>query len=189
MTTIHFIRHGAVDNPDNIYYGRLSGFPLSDDGVECIRYTAERLKQYPLSAIYHSPMLRTQQSAEILAELLRLPAQADDRITELASFFEGRPKGSHTRVEHYPPVKAGYAETMAEVYERMSAFVIDIAKKYPDGQIVAVSHGGPIRVLEMGINFLPFNDFSYDEDEVPACGSDTMIKVDNGQLTVQRLFI
>jgi len=190
MTTIHFIRHGAVDNPDNIDYGRLPGYPLSDEGIECIRYTAERLKQYPIEAIYHSPMLRTEQSAEILTELLQVPRHVDERIIELASFFEGHPRGKRrTRVEHFPPIKSGYAETMAEVFERMSEFVKDMAHRHPNGQIVAVSHGAPIRLLEMGIRFLPFNDFTYDEVEVPACGSDTIVTVDGSQLAVQRLFI
>lgn len=189
MTTIHFIRHGSVKNPDNIYYGRLAGFPLSDEGVECIRYTAKRLNAYPINYIYHSPLLRTEQSAEILAEHLQAPRMVDERLIELASFFEGHPRGAHTRVEHYPPVKAGYAETMAEIYERMSGFVVDRAQVHPDSHIIAVSHGGPIRILEMGISFLPFNDFAYDDEDIPACGSDTIVTVEGDSIKVNRLLL
>ena len=31
-TTIHFVRHGEVHNPDHILYERLPGFHLSDRG-------------------------------------------------------------------------------------------------------------------------------------------------------------
>ena len=31
-TTIHFVRHGEVDNPNHVLYERLSGFHLSARG-------------------------------------------------------------------------------------------------------------------------------------------------------------
>ena len=33
-TTVHFLRHGEVHNPDKILYGRLPSFRLSDDGLK-----------------------------------------------------------------------------------------------------------------------------------------------------------
>ena len=32
-TTIHFVRHGKVYNPDHLLYERLPGFHLSDRGM------------------------------------------------------------------------------------------------------------------------------------------------------------
>ena len=32
-TTIHFVRHGKVENPGHLLYERLPGFHLSDVGV------------------------------------------------------------------------------------------------------------------------------------------------------------
>ena len=33
-TVIHVMRHGEVDNPDGILYGRLPGYGLTDLGIE-----------------------------------------------------------------------------------------------------------------------------------------------------------
>ena len=36
-TTIHFVRHGKVENPGHLLYERLPGFHLSDVGVNSVR--------------------------------------------------------------------------------------------------------------------------------------------------------
>lgn len=186
MTTVHFIRHGEVDNPDNVYYGRLPGFPINENGKQCIEYTAKQLKRYPVAAVYHSPMLRNQQSAEIIAQTLNVPSTEDERLIEIATFFEGQPRGEHERVPHYPPAKAGYAETMAEIYERLADFIQEKVELHPDAHIVAVTHGGPIRIAELGLQGMPFTDAIYEEKEVPTCGSDTVVTVDGDKITVSR---
>lgn len=187
MTTIHFIRHGEVENPDNLYYGRLPGFPINEDGRKCIEYTARQLKRYPIVHVYHSPLLRTTQTAEIIAQAFGCPMTTDERIIEIATYFEGKVRGFHSRVLEYPEEKSGYAETMTEIYDRMADFVRDVAQKHPDQQIVAVGHGGPIRLLEMGLQNEPFTDWSYSQEEVPACGSDTIITIDGDQFRVERI--
>ena len=39
-TTIHFVRHGKVENPGHLLYERLPGFHLSDVGVRMAQATA-----------------------------------------------------------------------------------------------------------------------------------------------------
>lgn len=41
MTTIHLVRHGEVDNPDGILYGRLPNFGLTERGHEMARRVGE----------------------------------------------------------------------------------------------------------------------------------------------------
>lgn len=185
MTTFHFIRHGEVHNPRNIYYGRLPGFPLTDDGKQCIAYMARQLKQYPIEAIYHSPMLRTQQSAEIIAEVFKLQPQVDERLIEIASFFEGQSRGQAATVSHYPPLKVGKAETMQEIYDRMAHFVRDRAELHPDAHIVAISHNGPINILQRGLLGRALTDEASGE-VIPTCGTDTVVTVKGTNITVNR---
>ena len=66
-TTIHFIRHGEVHNPDEIYYGRLPGFYLSARGRLQAEATAQVLREQKLDAIFTSPMERAVETAEIIA--------------------------------------------------------------------------------------------------------------------------
>ena len=65
-TTISFIRHGMVHNPERIIYGRLPRFRLSEEGMEDARRAAAALKNIPLQAIYCSPLLRTRQTAKAI---------------------------------------------------------------------------------------------------------------------------
>jgi len=63
QTAISFVRHGEVYNPDNIFYGRLSGFRLSDNGNYQAVQAAETLNGSQLAAIFSSPLLRARQTA------------------------------------------------------------------------------------------------------------------------------
>ena len=69
LTQIHFVRHGEVHNPQKIYYGRLPGFPLSEEGRRQAQAAAHALRARPLAAIFSSPMQRARETAE-LAPLL-----------------------------------------------------------------------------------------------------------------------
>ena len=55
-TTIYLMRHGHVHNPQNILYGRLPGFSLSEMGIGQAQAAGEWLADKPISAIYSSPM-------------------------------------------------------------------------------------------------------------------------------------
>ena len=73
-TTIHFVRHGKVENPGHLLYERLPGFHLSEVGVRMAQATAHYIAVNPrlntVSAIYSSPLERTRETAgEILTAL------------------------------------------------------------------------------------------------------------------------
>ena len=73
-TTIHFVRHGKVENPGHLLYERLPGFHLSELGVRMAQATAHYIAVSPqlntVSAVYSSPLERTRETAgEILESL------------------------------------------------------------------------------------------------------------------------
>lgn len=74
-TTIHFVRHGEVDNPNHVLYERLPGFHLSARGVRMARATAQYIATVPqmrgISAIYSSPLDRTRETAREIEDALR----------------------------------------------------------------------------------------------------------------------
>ena len=41
---VHVVRHGKVNNPEEMVYGRLDGFPLLPEGVEQAQEAGEFLK-------------------------------------------------------------------------------------------------------------------------------------------------
>lgn len=74
-TTIHFVRHGEVDNPNHVLYERLSGFHLSARGVRMAQATAKYIATVPqmrgITAIYSSSLERTRETAREIENALR----------------------------------------------------------------------------------------------------------------------
>ena len=70
-TQIFLIRHGSVDNPDDISYGRLP-IPLSKKGREELLSLAGVLKSHSIKFdhLYTSPLVRAKQTAQIIADEL-----------------------------------------------------------------------------------------------------------------------
>src|SRR6202011_3052125 len=66
-TVIHLVRHAEVENPDNIWYGHLEGFPLSAVGRQTAEALGEFFASHPLAAIYASPLERAQETAGAIA--------------------------------------------------------------------------------------------------------------------------
>jgi serine/threonine-protein phosphatase PGAM5 len=58
---LYLVRHGAADPHDG---------PLSEAGQEQARLTGQRLSGVPFSAIYHGPLPRAAQTAELIAAWL-----------------------------------------------------------------------------------------------------------------------
>lgn len=146
LTRITLVRHGDVHNPDNIIYGRLPGFRLSDVGVRQVEAAAETLAAAELTALYSSPQLRAQQTAEILRrhhpEAALITSQL---IDEIDSYFEGRPAEvvEARGWDLYTGVGEGY-ETPEVIGKRAGRFISKIRARYDEGHIAAVTHGDVI---------------------------------------------
>ena len=94
-TTIHFVRHGEVENPNHVLYERLPGFHLSNRGLKMACATAKYIATVPqmrtISAIYSSPLERTQETAQQIANALQIsPIILDDRLIEAENNFRGK---------------------------------------------------------------------------------------------------
>ena len=91
-TTLYLMRHGHVHNPNDILYGRLPGFFLSDQGKAQARAAGGWLAEKSIAAVYCSPMERARQTADLVAARHeRLAPIVDERILEVLTPYEGRP--------------------------------------------------------------------------------------------------
>ena len=54
-TTIHLVRHGEVENPKGVIYGRLPGYHLSERGKRQAEQSADRLKDADIGLIVVEP--------------------------------------------------------------------------------------------------------------------------------------
>ncbi len=147
ITRIHFIRHGEVENPRAVRYGRLPGFHLSDEGRRTSTHAADELSDRPITHIYTSPMERTQQTATCIGMAFRsVPISLDNRLLEgkTAQKFEGK---SRTIPYEYPTVASPNAETMDDVIQRLRHFCEEKCIQHAGQELIAISHGDPITLF------------------------------------------
>lgn len=149
-TKIYLVRHGEVHNPENILYGRLPGYRLSETGKTQAHIMGKFLKDTPISAVYASPLQRTQETASILISYQKgLSIRADERLIEVGTPLQGTSGDALLKIrfdfyqEQY--VKAG-GETILDIHERMQKIITEIAEKHKGEHILAVSHGDPIMI-------------------------------------------
>lgn len=162
---VYFVRHGEVENPEGIKYGRLPGFPLSEVGRVEVRKTAAELVNKNIEVIYSSPLLRTKQSAELIEAKLKVPLYFDDRLLE---FDCGQYQGMSEKEfrERKPWLFGG--ETPQQSGDRIIDFLNFVKSENKYKTIAVVSHEGPI-VMAI-LNLAGKTEEDYDLISLPTGG-------------------
>ncbi|SHJ27776.1 Broad specificity phosphatase PhoE [Tessaracoccus bendigoensis DSM 12906] len=151
---VHVMRHGQVENPTGVLYGRLPGFGLSELGREM----AERMGRYwadvPLTHLRCSPLQRAQETmAPTAARHPDLMIVPDERVVEADNRFEGMVFGRDNAALRNPkmfwhmrnPLRPSWGEPYKDVAARMRAAILEAAVSAgPGGQALVVSHQLPI---------------------------------------------
>jgi broad specificity phosphatase PhoE len=147
---VHLMRHGAVENPGQIRYGRIPGYRLSARGRDQTRRAAEHLRTLapPIAKIIASPLDRTVETATIVQEELGLPPiVTDDRLIEATNEFDGLHKLAFLEPRHWRklvnPFVPSWGEPFRAIEERMHAAIAEL-RATSDGPILLVSHQAPI---------------------------------------------
>jgi broad specificity phosphatase PhoE len=148
------IRHGLTDwNEAGRLLGRLP-VPLNARGRAEAEAVAAALREAPVSAVFSSPQLRAQQTAEPIAKVHRLEVRAEEALAEVwlgprweaKTFDDIHDDPDIARVFSDPTYRCDAAEAAADVQERVVGFVEQVRAK-ESGTAVLVSHGDPLRVL------------------------------------------
>jgi broad specificity phosphatase PhoE len=152
VTVFHLLRHGEPNVFGRIN-GRLPGVGLSANGCAEIRAVASRLAEEKIGAIYSSPLQRTRETAEIVADRLGLPVQYREDVIEL-DFGEwtGLTADEIRKDERWQmwancrsiaAIPGG--ESWRQVQDRVVHALFDLQRLHPDESLVVVSHGDVIR--------------------------------------------
>ncbi|HJW62316.1 MAG TPA: histidine phosphatase family protein, partial [Actinomycetes bacterium] len=88
-TVVHLVRHGQVENPRRVLYGRLPGYHLSARGRAQAELLAGHFRGARLAAVLASPLERAQQTAAPIAAANGLEVRTDLRLIETSNVFEG----------------------------------------------------------------------------------------------------
>jgi len=150
-TVVHLVRHGEVDNPKGLLYGRLPEYYLSELGHQMALRVAEHLRDADVVHLCCSPLERARQTMEPIAEFFELPVATDDRVIEADNLLEGR-RVSFPRSLRNPrvlwmfrnPMRPTWGEPYAEIAARMRAAMADAAAAAAGHHAVIVSHQLPI---------------------------------------------
>ncbi len=183
-TIIHFVRHGEVENPHYLRYGRLPGYHLSAEGRETIHGTVPFFLKRPITHIYSSHLERTQQTATLLGlNFPDVPITLEQRLLEVKVLkkFEGKSRDLDFYIPNAPSHEA---ESKQQIFDRMAAFLEQKVVQHNGQEVIAVSHGDPIALL---YNFLVFEILEGEETNYPQFGSITSF-VYHG-LTLQQVWV
>ena len=156
MTTIvHLLRHGEVHNPDQILYGRLAGFRLSERGQRQALLVAETLAGHDITHVVASPLERAQETAAPIAAAHRLDVHTDGRLIEADNVFEGKRvsvgDGALRQPRYWPrlynPFLPSWGEPYVEIAHRMLGAVYRARAAASGHEALCVSHQLPIWTL------------------------------------------
>jgi broad specificity phosphatase PhoE len=157
-TTIHLVRHGEVENPMGLIYGRLPGYHLSARGQRQAAAAAERLASRDIGSVWASPLERAQETAAPIAEKHGLEIVTDERLIESDSTLEGVGRKARDLFKSPKywwkfrnPFKPSWGESFADIRVRMLAAIEEASSRAGGHEIVIVSHQTPVLVARLAL--------------------------------------
>jgi probable phosphoglycerate mutase len=147
MAQILLARHGETDwNLGHRVQGH-TDTPLNATGIAQAQALADELGREPIVAVYSSDLSRALATAGAVAARHGLPVSVDPDLREKNfGSWEGL---TDTEIrERFPDAKRGAwgdGETTEAVAERVAAALSRVCQAHPEGLVLVVSHGGPLR--------------------------------------------
>jgi broad specificity phosphatase PhoE len=149
------IRHAITEfNEKELINGTIDE-PLSQKGLQQLPELVDSLTDYMFNVVYTSPMKRSIQTAQPIAERYKVPIRTDKRLTEVdMGSFNGR--SWDATIPHFGLNSSGVLSTCEYDFTpyggenadqtrlRVQSF-IDELKRTPKDKPLIVSHGGILR--------------------------------------------
>ncbi len=168
MTTVYLVRHSDVENPQNVLYGHLDGFPLSELGRRRAEALAERLAGSGIRRLVSSPLERARETAGIIAGGLPEPVEVEIdpalREAEFSRYLQGvrfwmipllRPRW------YLHKMRRGMMpgdEAIADLGGRVLEVARRVAAETPDRTSALVSHADPLQAAWILLDGRPHNE-------------------------------
>ena len=152
-TRLVLARHAVTAQTGPMLSGRAPGIDLSDKGREQAKALGERLAGLPVAVVYASPIERTTQTAEAVAQHHGLTVQALPGVIE-ADYGEWTggqlsdlAKTDLWKTVQRAPSRARFpgGESLAEMQSRMVTALEAVVVQHPGELVVVVSHADPIK--------------------------------------------
>jgi probable phosphoglycerate mutase len=152
-----FLRHGEADNNVNrILVGRHIESHLTENGRQQVRDTANYLKEIVVDKVFVSPVIRARETAEIVCDVINLDYEIDERLYEIelgklvgmnyediiekhGNLFLKFYSGDEQMLDNYG------VESFTSVKMRIKHLLDEAIERYPDKNIIFVTHLDPIK--------------------------------------------
>jgi broad specificity phosphatase PhoE len=165
MTTLLLIRHAHWDGVGRILAGRRPGVGLSREGTAAADALARSLAALPIAAVYTSPLERARETALPIAQQHGLePTDAPGLLELDFGVWTGRAIASlesdpewHRFNRERGKARVPGGETMAEAVARARVAVAEMADRWGDRLVAAVTHSDIIRGLVTDALGLPLD--------------------------------
>lgn len=194
MPTLLLIRHGENDYlAKNKLPGHIPGIHLNERGREQAAELANTLGNLPIKAIYSSPLERAIETAQPLAQSLRLGIQVRPDLTDTdPGEWAGRSWKILSRTKLWKviqntPSQAQFpgGETFIHAQERVVGALDAILSAHKKDELIAVvCHGDPIKLFMAYFLSIPLDNF---QRITISTGSVTILKIDGSVFKLMAL--
>jgi uncharacterized phosphatase len=151
---IYFVRHAESEaNAAAIMAGSGHDIPLTDLGKQQAMQAGKDLKSKKIELLVCSPMIRTRQTAEIIAKEIGYNPNKivfNDLLVERGyGWYEAKPVKIYAEHRHAETLREGI-ETTEQLLARAQALIKE-ASKYKEQNILLVSHGSFGRMVKVAV--------------------------------------
>ena len=161
MARLILIRHALTDVTGRLLTGRLAGYHLNEQGQRQAKDLGNTLRTVNLHAIYASPLERTQQTADAIAQHQRRLSTQTDQVRPHPGLFEvdygdwsGRSLASLTRLRAWKTVTTSPArmrfpggESLTEAQQRAVATCEELAQRHRRRILALVTHADIVKLV------------------------------------------
>lgn len=158
---VHLIRHGEVENPQDVVYATLPGYGLSDRGRSQAAQAARHLGSQPVVAVWTSPLERAMETASVVARRFGLPIRVDEDLAEWSLLdrwagtrwddVDATFPGELTAYLEHPNDLPFAEEPLSHMATRMTKAVERLAARHPEGDVVIVAHQDPVQAARLSL--------------------------------------
>lgn len=152
-----FMRHGEADNNVNrILVGRHIESHLTEIGRQQVRDTANYLKEILVDKVFVSPVIRARETAEIVCDVINMDYEIDERLYEIElgklvgmNYEDILEKHGNLFLKFYSEDEQMLddygVESFTSVKMRIKHLLDEAMERYPDKNIIFVTHLDPIK--------------------------------------------
>ncbi|NQU95018.1 MAG: alpha-ribazole phosphatase [Candidatus Omnitrophica bacterium] len=159
MKKLILIRHGETDYTTQRKYCGHENIPLNAQGIKQAKRLRSRLKNIQIDAIYSSDLLRAFETAKLVFPDMQVTRTEKLREINFGEFsgltfadVESKYPGTYKAwIENPESVKIPNGESLPDLARRVDRFFERITKDNLKGNVAIISHGGPIRILLLGL--------------------------------------